>query len=405
MSLSLLINEEEYPQIFQIYKKDREKKIQEIFKTGYNIHFPNIQEESQKSEYHTILKSIEDMKQVVYNDGTNSLVMDNKLEDLLQSIQKLTGISNNSSKRGEVGENMLEEIIKQRYGDILFESKAKTPHSGDAWLHLPDEKIIMLESKNYSSRINKDEVEKMEFDMKTNHIRFGIFVSWNSVVQNRKDIDLHSFTHNGETYMVAIISNLGNDIIKLDLSFQIIRKLMDNFYNLRQFPWIFNGIKQNLNELDAIIQKNYQLRDKFYIMNSGVRNCLDMFYQQLRDYQYEINSTAQEIINKIESTMSESLENDIVPNLEAKILDDYKDNAKLFPILSQIYDIFCKDFEIVKEGDSSLKLFKNGDESGIIKIQKKKIILGLNKFGIHLELEPSNYSDCLQIIPSICKNI
>ena len=42
----------------------------------------------------------------------------------------------------------------------------------------------------------------MENDMKTNHIRFGVFVSWNSVVQNRKDIDIHSFNHNSETYMV-----------------------------------------------------------------------------------------------------------------------------------------------------------------------------------------------------------
>ena len=65
---------------------------------------------------------------------------------------------------------------------LLFENKAKTPHSGDAWLHLPDKKIIMLESKNYTTRVNKDEVEKMESDMKTNHIRFGIFVSWNSIV-------------------------------------------------------------------------------------------------------------------------------------------------------------------------------------------------------------------------------
>ena len=230
MNLTLTLSEEEYPLLFQIYKKDREKKSFEIFKTGYNIHFPNVEDNSKNSEYHTILKSLEDMKYVVSNEGPSSSLMDSKLEELLGSIHKLTGINNNSSKRGEVGENMLEEIIKQRYGDILFESKAKTPHCGDAWLHLPDKKIIMLESKNYSSRISKDEVEKMEFDMKTNHIRFGIFVSWNSTVQSRNDIDIHTFNHSGETYMILIISNLCDDIIKLDLSFQVLRKLMECQY-------------------------------------------------------------------------------------------------------------------------------------------------------------------------------
>ena len=37
-----------------------------------------------------------------------------------------------------------------RYGDIQFEKKNHIPHSGDAWLYLPDDKIIMIESKKRS---------------------------------------------------------------------------------------------------------------------------------------------------------------------------------------------------------------------------------------------------------------
>ena len=232
MELILTVNEDDYPDLFKIYKKDRNKKMAEIFKTGYDIHFPNIADNSKQIEYHQLLQSIDDIKK---DYGST---MDNRLEELLISIQKLTGIANNSSKKGEVGENMLEEIFNKRYGDILFENKAKTPHSGDAWLHLPDKKLIMLESKNYSYRINKDEIDKMEFDMKTNHIRFGLFISWNSVVQNRRDLDLHTFCHNGETYMVIVISNLGTDIMKLDLSVQVIRKLVNNFYNVNVIRFI-----------------------------------------------------------------------------------------------------------------------------------------------------------------------
>ena len=407
MILTLSISEEDYPQIFKLYKKDREKKLEDVFRTGYNIHFPNVKDHNKQLEYHTLLKSIEDMKSVVSTDMYSSTGMDTRLEELLQTIQKLTGIANNSSKKGEVGENMLEEIINKRYGDIMFENKAKTPHSGDAWLHLPDKKIIMLESKNYTYRINKDEIEKMESDMKTNHIRFGIFVSWNSVVQSRKDIDIHTFNHNNETYMVVIISNLGADIIKLDLAVQIIRKLAEFFYEIKKFPWVINDIKQNLTELDKIIQKNYKLRDAFYNMSSGIRLSLDSFYQQLRDYQYEINKTAQTIIDKVESTMENCLENKSdykVPNIE--ILSNHKDNSKIFPILSNIIDIFGNmEVEVEKESDTIISILREEEKIGYIKIQKKKVLLCIDKLNITLDLDISNYSESLQIIPAICKNI
>jgi len=157
-------------------------------KAGYDIIFPDISKQNDRLEYHKLMHSIDDMKYKLLSD--NNIEIHAKMEELLEAIQSLTGIKNNSSKKGEVGENMFDEIISKRYGDINFENKAKTPHSGDAWLHLPDKNILMLESKNYNTRINKNEVDKMEFDMKTNHIRFGVFVSWNSVVKNKRDLDI-----------------------------------------------------------------------------------------------------------------------------------------------------------------------------------------------------------------------
>ena len=406
MVLTLSISENDYPLIFKLYKREQEKKVEEIFKTGYNIHFPNVKDHNMKTEYHMLLKGIEDVKQNIYNENQGS-VMDNKMEELLLSIQKLTGISNNSSKKGEVGENMLEEIINQRYGDIIFESKAKTPHCGDAWLYLPNDRIIMLESKNYSYRINKDEVEKMEFDMKTNHIRFGIFVSWNSVVQSRKDIDLHTFNHNNETYMIVIISNLADDIIKLDLSFQILRKLMENFYDMKNFPWIIKDIKQNLKDFDEIIQKNYKLRDEFQIMSNSVKNCIDCFYYSLRDYQYELSKSAKEIINKIESTMNNSIENQIDYSIEeVDFLSEFKENQKVFPVISCLFDTFKKlDISFEKENESTIVLSKLDEQIGFIKVQKKKLLLNLIKYNIVFELDSGNYSESLHLIPDICKNI
>lgn len=387
MSLTLIINQVDYPEIFNLYKKDRVNKIESIFKTGYNMYYPE-------------LNRIQD----VNNLSNNSINL--QVTDL---IQKLTGINNNSNKRGEVGEIMLEDTIKNRYGDITYENKSKIPHSGDAWIHLPNKKIIMLESKNYTYRVNKDEVDKMESDMKFNYIKFGIFVSWSSQVQNRKELDFHTFCHNSETYMIIIISNLGTDIIKLDLSLQIIRELIENFNDIKQFQWIQNDITQSLNELDIIIQKNSLLKDNYNIMSNNIRNSMDEFYNQLQNYQYEINIKADEIINKIKNTMNKSKDKNKItqiPNIE--LLTEFKKNKKMFPILCSLLDTISNIDNMIINSTNDVSLFnilKNNEDIGFFKIKSKKVSLYFNKINYNIELECDKYNESLKIIPYICKNI
>lgn len=403
MSLSLTISEVEYPELFKFYKKDRIKKLHEIFKTGYNIHFPNFDDHSKNLEYHTILQSIDDIK------NTSGFNMDSKFVELIESIHKLTGISNNSSKRGEVGENMLEEIFQKRYGDIVFENKAKTPHSGDAWLHMPDKNIIMLESKNYTHRVSREEVDKMESDMITNHIRFGIFVSWSSQVQSRKDLELHTFYHNNETYMIIVISNLGNDIIKLDLGIQITRTLSEYFCNMKKFPWIKKDISMKLNEFDIIIQKNYKLRDGFDNMSLSVKNSMDLFYNQLREYQYEINVKAQDIIDCVKNTIEDSIEKDMIKSIpNSQILKEFKKNKKLFPMLSNLLDVIdgIENIILLKTEDNSIyTLVKENMEVGTIKIKSKKASIYFTKLNFNIDLEVDKYNESIKFLPDICKNI
>jgi len=87
---------------------------------------------------------------------------------------------------------------------------------------------------------------------------------------------------------------------------------------------------------------------------------------------------------------------------DCDIFDEYKD-TKLFPILSHIVDTLTKmQVAIQKE---SLKMLRKDEEIGQIKIQKKKILVNLNKLNITLDLDQTNYLEVLEIIPSICKNI
>ena len=132
-----------------------------------------------------------------------------------------------------------------------------------------------------------------------------------------------------------------------------------------------------------------------------------MFYTQLRDYQYEINNTAQSIIDKVKSTMNKSITaiEYNVPDID--ILSIHKDNPKIVPILTNLIDIFTSisTLTINKVDDSLIGIKKSDEEVGYIKIQKKKILFHINKLNVTIELEPANYSDSIQIIPELCKNI
>ena len=127
MKITIEINSEEYPMLDNFNKETKNSIIKEIFKTGYNIHFPSLNKIEENHQYHQLLTKI------------NNPDISNKLSSLETSLAKLIGISSNSSKKGEMAEILLENIVNDRYGDIKFESKSQTPHLGD----LPDDKIII----------------------------------------------------------------------------------------------------------------------------------------------------------------------------------------------------------------------------------------------------------------------
>ena len=360
-------NIDDFPLLKDIKEEELNNTLLKLLKTGYNIHFPNI-----NTDTNTVTDS---NTNIVTDTNTNDNLLYNKITNLEFSLNKLIGISSNSQKKGNFAENVLEDIFETRYGDIKFERKNYTPHSGDAWLYLPDNSIIILESKNYTTTVNKDEITKLQNDMITNHIKWAILASFNSQIQGMKELDYHTFTHNKETYSILTVSNLSSDIHKLDLILQIIRKLMlcsiKTNYNI-----IIKDVNENLLELDKIIQKNYMLRDSYINMEKDIQKSLSTHYNILRDYQYDIEKKINYIINK----MNVKEENEI-----DKLLKDNKDK-KIFPILSRLCDIINNK----KWTISNDKIMNNDVCIGIIKIQIKKIVINIVENDIIINLNIGN---------------
>ena len=403
IEFNLKLDEKEYPMLNNFKKKELDKYLFKIFKTGYQIHFPSNDKIEQQLEHNELLERIETIKEELKDQINNSEIGD-KINSLESSLTKLIGLSSNSCKKGNFGENVLEEIFSKRYGDIQFERKSNVAHSGDAWLYLPDGKLIMLESKNYTTTVNKDEIIKLQSDMINHHIKWGILASFNSSIQGMRELDLHTFNHNNETYFIIMISNLSADIHKLDLGLQIIRKLILTINDLPQFPWIIKDISQSLNELNQIVQKNYFLRDSYYNMERDIQKSLSNYHIILRDYQYDIEIKIKEIISKITETMNTSIKNNIVNDIQLMI-DKYHDK-KILPIVVRLVDIIQNKKWIINYDNETTDwiIQSKGVEMGKVKIQTKKAIINIPSndltINLHLGKDKENKQN-LEIIKSL----
>jgi hypothetical protein len=374
------IDTKEFPILANIEKDKINDYIKQIFKTGYNIHFPVYQ----APEYNHIITKLEQV-----HDSLKDTNIKDYLLSLDTSLNKLIGLSSNSSKKGNFAENVLESIFSTRYGDIKFERKSGVAHSGDAWLYLPDNTIIILESKNYITTVGKEEILKLQNDMVEHNIKWALMVSFNSQIQGTRELDFHTFIHNRETYSVVMISNLSSNMSKLDLGLQVIRKLIttkDTANKVLLNPLLINNINDNLVELNKIIEQNYLLRDSYYTMEQNINKSLSSYHTILRDYQYDIEIKIKEITDKL---------NDITD--QPKILNNYTDILELFqgkktlPIVTRLLDIVkSKDWSIDSKDNSNWIISSKEKVICNVNIQLKKIVVVHNQIELTFFINKDN---------------
>jgi hypothetical protein len=389
----LKINLNEFPMLKSFKKKDQDKTIIELFKLGYKLTFPNKDENQNNNELKEMSFQIQNLKTQIEEsnlmDISDSILekIGEKIDPLNSSLNKLLGLQNASSKKGELGENIIQNAFTTRYGDIIYEDMSKVDHSGDAWVILPNKEKVLIEAKNYTKTISQKEIDKMENDMKFNHIRFALFLGLNQPVQGFRDMDFHSFTHNNELYFAIIVSNLSNDIAKLDLAFSMIRKLMELLNTPEKFPWIQTKIKEDLNKVNDIINKNYLLRDNFNILDKSINASLDIYHQQIRDYQYEMELIIKDLTKNINSTMSDSIE---IKKTIKDTINIHK-TKPIYSVISTIGDTLeKKKCELKNIADNKYEIYIKGIKIAKFDIQTKKAIINFHNNQLDLTFITGN---------------
>ena len=300
-------------------------------------------------------------------ENTNENVYNHKFEALDGLINKLTGISNNSKKIGIFGENYIQELITKNFIGMSYQKTGEIDHEGDGLLTFNNGVEVLVEIKNYTTIINDTEINKFTNDMKTTKRKLGLFISLTTKINKMKIIDLKTFSYENEEYYQFYISQLSEDLHRLEVGVLLLQLLSEHKNTNNKQLILDTNIKNKLNELIDQINDNEKLRCTFLVTEKEIRNSLNNFYQKLRDNHLDMENKIKNIFTYLEDSNIINLPNEIPEN---KLLELHK-KSKIINTLKKIIDYLHKNNIKYTESEKEMII----DNIGNIKIYKEKIEL------------------------------
>ena len=350
LSVNLELNETEFPRLFELSEESMPNILKKLFVFGYNCYFPE-----------PIIEPLENVNKL--SDDINSTKLEQKLDLVDTLINKLTGVSNNSKKIGIFGENYIHELISKNFIGMSYQQTGESDHSGDGLLTLSNGSEILVEIKNYSTIINDDEINKFTYDMKTTKRKFGLFISISTKINKTKTIDLKTFVYENQTYYQFYISNLNEDLHRLEVGILLLQLLSEYTNHKNKEYTLDETIKDKLNTLIDQVNENEKLRGYFLDTEKEIRNSLNIFYQKLRDNHMDMENKIKNIFTCLKDNNITNLPDEIEEN---ELLIKYK-NSKIINILKKTIDYLntksieysCLDKEITLKNIGCIKIFKD----------------------------------------------
>ncbi len=266
--------------------------IDDIFNLGYNTWIKNF---------------IKTDPNVLINFNQN--ISDNNITD-----SKLTS-------KGQSGENIVLDILKDKFPDFQIVNTSKFAHHGDIQVTTTNKIKIIVEVKNYNKTVDQEQIDKLKFDMKFTNINLAILISLNSGIVGKKRFEIESFYFNktfnyiiyipysmhkvipNKKYMIthnSIDDSIYNLMIKIEYSISIISSIGENL--------LFDKNKQNNisgKNIDVLIQQFEKFYDEFKIvkyscikLEENIKKSLDTHLTIIKDYESNIKSNINNLISK-----------------------------------------------------------------------------------------------------------
>jgi hypothetical protein len=282
--------------------------IEDIFENGYNTY----------------------VRSLMGVNGANGANGVNGANDAVGVMGGIGGIGNSvteqkvSSIKGQIGENIVYDILIDKFPDYTIENTTKIPHSGDIQIVLPNHSKVIIEVKNYNKTIDTQELEKLKFDMKFNKCNYAIFISLNSGIVGKKRFQFESFYHDKEYYYIlyvpyaflktnpnkksviihnSIDDSLNNLTIKLEFCICIISNLSNVFLKPTQnhisYYNIDDSVNLIINELNIVYNDFLLVKQSYIKMDENIKKSLENNLQNIKDFETSIKSRISKLISDI----------------------------------------------------------------------------------------------------------
>ncbi len=187
--------------------------------------------ENLMESYNNMCKNTQDNYFIKSEMSELKYYINEKTNEIKENNNKVLNKFSNSSIKGKISENILEEELNKMYKSAEIINTSKKGNQGDFIIKREDMTDIMIENKCYKTNIPRKEVDKFERDVRENNIH-GILLSQTSGIANK---DKFSYKI-GEGKMRVYISDVNYDttIIKIAVNLidcyerEIIRKREEN---------------------------------------------------------------------------------------------------------------------------------------------------------------------------------
>lgn len=257
------------------------------------------------------------------------IVQDNTLPNLLNKqidlLSLLTGQSNNPVKKGQLGENIVENALNtycSKYG-ISFNNTTKTSHQTDYMLSFKhNSKVynILLEIKHYKNSVPKKEITKFKSDLinvsnnnnsiDTINSTHGILCSLTSGIVYKHQF---SWKKNKNKNIIMYLPNSGTDCLLLVYSIWFLKSLIINEekyqYNTENSidKLNFKIIETHLNNLKLTIDNIRNIQKNLNQFESNLKSMIDNNFNGIRTQLIDLNVELINSIKNLENLHSENL--------------------------------------------------------------------------------------------------
>lgn len=381
--------------------------LDDMFELGYNTWIKNQLKCEFQNNFNNNVQQMQTLIPSAYGSTFNSIPT--PISTIPPISTNILTESKNSNLKGMVGENIVMDIIIDRFPNLQITNTSKIPHGGDIQIILSSGNKVIFEVKNYNRTIEQEQIDKLKFDMKFNNIYGAVFISLNSGIVGKKRFEIETFRYDAKNYFILFVpysmhkmipnkkniinhnsmeDSILNLTIRIEFSLCTIENIIDKFNASNNFDFDVNAchtdthantntdVKINLN-LEYLTQNLNIIYDEFKLVKNSSIKMEENIKKSLNSHLSNIKEFETFIINKINYF------------IEKKIIKNYK---KKFIIESNF------------NTDNSWSIILDNHLYGMIININNKYDLLLECRDIKTNKQFNNFSDCVDWINWINHN-